>query len=160
MLTVKLYGSRQGSNTFSGSVLFSIHKRKFITYQTEKTPFHRIRYYNIYPGTYLLFEWDFWTKRVPKQFIDLKLVKISDENNEYGYEITVLKRVRFGVHMGVSLDDVPKLSNPILRMVSGFGVTYYKQYPINTSHIFTEEEVKELLNLLETNNGKYFITQW
>lgn len=143
LITLKFYNTRY-TNTGETTVLFSIKNKKFIKpFLTDKG---KTYIYKIYQGKYIMLSWKFWAKQNPPHTITLQLIHILSNNN-----IKILEETSFIV----TKDYV--FNNQILNDFFSARPEYHNAPSIDFNKIYTEEEVKQILDFLQKSNEKTII---
>ncbi|MGB9614950.1 MAG: hypothetical protein ACPL3B_05580 [Fervidobacterium sp.] len=136
-MEIRKYSWFRGTNTGSGTALFSIKNKKFIKppeiYWGANTTFN----YTLLPGKYLKLEWEYWSKKEPSHTIVAKVIKIDEKGEECiaAAEWRVSKNYVF--------------ANPILRDFFDARPEYHCRPNINFTKVYDEKDVQELLQLTQ-----------
>jgi len=155
-------GKYQGTTNIKElkSVFFSIKNKKFIKPIATKGNSVSGHYiYKLLPGNYIMFNYNYWTKRDPSVILEITLVRLDPQDPEgktYNIETkknVVLRYDRKEERLEI-LKDYPKVlgvTEDFVKAVPGYhtgaGVRNL------STKFYDEETVKELLEFIDKHNG-------
>jgi hypothetical protein len=160
-------GRYQGSTNVRmlRDVFYSLKNRKFIKPLCRKGD--RVSGYHVYrmlAGRYVIFSYDYWSKRDPGIVFEISLVKLIAV--EEGYSIEKVKSVKIRADNKSEVLDVLNSENfvKIQEVVSDFMKAvpgYHSGTDLKelSEKIYNDEVVKELLDFVEKYDGKELFYQ-
>jgi uncharacterized protein (UPF0297 family) len=141
-------------------VFFSIKNKKFIRPMTRKgnrvDGYHE---YKLHEGTYVTFNFDYWSKREPSIIFSIKLIKMIA--GEKSYHLDELKNVEIKCNKRSEILEVLKENGfEVLQEIVSDFLSYVPGYHTGTDikelaqKVYDEEVVKKLLEFLEKHNNE------
>lgn len=144
---------------------FSIKNRKFIRPVNRRGNSVSGYYtYNLLSGTYITFNFDYWTKANPYITFEIDIIKLVSTENSY--KIDTLKSVKIRCDKKVEIVEIIKSLGitKFIEIIEDF-ISILPTYHIGpdikklSSKIYDEETVNELLNFVDKFNGQTLFHQ-
>ena len=130
------------SNITKLAAVYSVKRRKFVKGFLKGSSTHGDIIYRLLPGTYVFFEYFYWTKADPPRTLTVKLIALGADGS-----MKTLAALTIRFYSADFVNQFPEQVRDFFAARPG----YHSRPALNTDKVYTEEENEKLLNLIKQN---------